>query len=115
MCDMNRCPSEADSCSVGDDGPAAMLDILDEFQRLYRERIARLNRDLTSPTYSKVMTASRRSPVSYSKVPDYGSFPPLPIYYSKLLGQTMAASRPSPSPIARYQIIAASHPPPHLL
>ncbi|XP_043228161.1 unconventional myosin-XVIIIa-like [Amphibalanus amphitrite] len=53
MCDEGGCPSEAGSCSVGDQGPDAMLDILEEFQRLYRERMARLDSDPTSPTYGK--------------------------------------------------------------
>ena len=62
MCDVTECPSEVGSCSVGGDEPDAMLDILDEFQRLYQERMARLDRDPTSPTYSKV-TAPPRHPI----------------------------------------------------
>ena len=48
------CSSEASGSSVGEDGRDAMLDILEEFQRLYQGRLARLEQDPASPSYGRV-------------------------------------------------------------
>ena len=54
MCDVSGCSSEMGSGCVSDDGRDAMLDILEEFQRLYQDRMARLERHPASPSYNKV-------------------------------------------------------------
>ena len=55
MCDVSGCSgSEVGSIGVSDDGRDAMLDILEEFQRLYRGRLAQLESNPASPAYSKV-------------------------------------------------------------
>lgn len=51
MCDVSGCSSEVGSGS--DDGRDAMQEILDEFQRLYQGRMARLERDPAAPNYGK--------------------------------------------------------------
>ena len=59
MCDVSGCSSEVGSIGVSDDGRDAMLDILEEFQRLYQGRMAQLERNPASPAYSKVRGRAR--------------------------------------------------------